>query len=59
MFPIALSELKMLVRNRLVAICAIVIPLGLGLVLLMQGTSGAAEVFAAALDSGDRADLIG
>jgi len=47
MFSIAAAELKMLVRNRLVAVCAILIPLGLGLVFLVQGSPGGAPTIAA------------
>ncbi|MDZ4045622.1 MAG: ABC transporter permease [Rhodoglobus sp.] len=37
MFAIARAELRMLIRNRLVAACAVLIPLGLGAVFLFQG----------------------
>lgn len=47
MFPIAAAELKMLVRNRLVAVCAILIPLGLGFVFLVQGSADGAPTIAA------------
>ena len=47
MFSIAAAELKMLVRNRLVAICAILMPLGLGLVFLVRGTTEGAPALAA------------
>jgi len=47
MFSIAAAELKMLVRNRLVAICAILMPLGLGLVFLTRGSAEAAPTLAA------------
>jgi ABC-2 type transport system permease protein len=43
MNAIAIAELRMLLRNRLVAFCAIFIPLGLGVVLLLTiepGTGG-------------------
>jgi ABC-2 type transport system permease protein len=47
MFSIAAAELKMLVRNRLVAVCAILIPLGFGIVFLVQGSAfGAARIAA-------------
>lgn len=48
MFAIARSELRMLIRNRLVAACAVLIPLGLGAVFLFQGL-GSAGVVAAVL----------
>ena len=47
MFSIAVAELRMLVRNRLVAVCAILIPLGLGLVFIVQGSPGGAPTIAA------------
>lgn len=47
MFSIAVAELKMLVRNRLVAICAILMPLGLGLVFLFRGSTEGAPMLAA------------
>ncbi|MCU1404764.1 MAG: transporter permease [Glaciihabitans sp.] len=43
MIPIALSELKMLVRNRLVLACAVFIPLAFGAFLLFNGPGGAAS----------------
>lgn len=46
MLSIALSELRMLLRNRLVAACAILIPLGLGIVVMVQDTSSGTQVFA-------------
>ncbi|MDO7881399.1 ABC transporter permease [Antiquaquibacter soli] len=48
MFAIARSELRMLVRNRLVAACAVLLPLGLAAVFLFQGL-GSSGVFAAVL----------
>ena len=47
MFAIALSELRMLLRNRLVAVCAILMPLGIGAVLMLQGVSRGGSVIAA------------
>jgi len=45
MFTIAVSEFRMLLRNRLVAVCAILIPLGFGLYFLLNtGTQGASTV---------------
>ena len=41
MFSLALSELKMLLRNRLVLACAILIPLAFGAFLVFNGPGGA------------------
>jgi ABC-2 type transport system permease protein len=45
MFSIAVSEFRMLLRNKLVAACAILIPLGFGVFFLAtSGTSGASLI---------------
>ncbi len=49
MFAIARAELRMLVRNRLVAACAILIPLGLAAVFLFQGRGASGGGFTAVL----------
>lgn len=49
MFAIARAELRMLVRNRLVAACAILIPLGLAAVFLFQGNNAPGGGFTAVL----------
>ena len=46
MFSIAVSEIRMLVRNRLVAACAILIPLALGAFFVFSGNEGAEPVSA-------------
>jgi len=46
MFAIATSELRMLVRNRLVAACAILIPLALGAYFVFSGVEGGTAVSA-------------
>jgi len=46
MFAIASSELRMLVRNRLVAACAILIPLALGAYFVFSSNDGATAVSA-------------
>jgi len=46
MFAIAQSELRMLVRNRLVAACAILIPLALGAFFIFSGNEGAGAITA-------------
>jgi ABC-2 type transport system permease protein len=46
MLPIAIAELKMLLRNRLVALCALVIPLVFGAIFLFNDVSGAAAAIA-------------
>jgi len=47
MIPIALAELRMLVRNRLVAVIALVMPLGIGAVLAFRSAPGAGGTVAA------------
>lgn len=49
MFAIARAELRMLIRNRLVAACAILIPLGLAAVFLFQGNNAPSGGFTAVL----------
>jgi ABC-2 type transport system permease protein len=49
MIPIAVAELRMLVRNRLVAFCAILIPLGLGAVFVAYRPGDGAVPFTATL----------
>jgi len=46
MIPIALAELRMLVRNRLVLFCAVLIPLAFGAFLILNdtGTGGAGAI---------------
>lgn len=46
MFSIALSEFRMLIRNRLVAACAILIPLGFGAFFIYTGSQGGASAIA-------------
>ena len=46
MFSIAISEFRMLVRNRLVAACAILIPLALGAFFVFSGNEGGEAVSA-------------
>ena len=45
MYAIATSELHMLVRNRLVFVCAILMPLAFGLLILLQGGIGDGAAF--------------
>ena len=49
MIPIAASELRMLVRNRLVAFCAILIPLALGAVFIINRPPEGGLAFASTL----------
>ena len=46
MFSIAIAELRMLVRNRLVAVSALLIPLGLGVYFVFSGSGGNAAFIA-------------
>jgi ABC-2 type transport system permease protein len=46
MFAIARAELRMLIRNRLVAACAVLLPLGLGAFFLFQGTGSPGAITA-------------
>lgn len=49
MLSIAISELRMLIRNRLVALCAILVPLGLGVFLLTSSAADSGGSFIAVL----------
>jgi ABC-2 type transport system permease protein len=46
MFPIAMSEFRMLVRNKLVAACSILIPLALGVFFVFSDNEGGTAVSA-------------
>jgi len=46
MFAIAVSEFRMLIRNRLVAACSILIPLALGVFFVFSGNKGGTAVSA-------------
>jgi len=46
MFSIAIAEFRMLLRNRLVAACALLIPLGLGAFFVFSGNEGGESVSA-------------